>query len=158
MPCKPRKEGVKAKAKESDKRGQQGSRAAGHLRETALLKGKRQLQDHWVCESRNRCTKHSPLKKNLFFYCARGPVSAILYEIMPGKRVVRESGDGIGACVEVESSLKVGEDARGGRYFVAATSLPAGDNIVYGHLMNHVYTFVVGRLLSCFIPFILNFI
>ena len=79
-------------------------------------------------------------------------------EIMPGKRVVRESGDGIGACVEVESSLKVGEDARGGRYFVAATSLPAGDNIVYGHLMNHVYTFVVGRLLSCFIPFILNFI
>ena len=79
-------------------------------------------------------------------------------EIMPGKRGVRESGDGIGACVEVESSLKVGEDAWGGRYFVAATSLPAGDNIVYGHLMNSVYTFVVGRLLSCFIPFILNFI
>ena len=80
-------------------------------------------------------------------------------EIMPGKRGVggRESGDGISACLEVESSLKVGEDARGGRYFVAATSLPAGDNIVYGHLMNSVYTFVVGRLLSCFIPFILNF-
>jgi hypothetical protein len=81
-------------------------------------------------------------------------------EIMPGKRGVggRESGDGIGACVEVESSLNVGEDARGGRYFVAATSLPAGDNILHGHLMNSVYKFVVGRLLSCFIPFILNFV
>ena len=136
---------MKAKAKESDKRGQQGSRAAGHLRETAQRK-------QAVCKTTG-CVNQETGTQNTH-------LSDTADEIMPGKRGVggRESGDGISACLEVESSLKVGEDARGGRYFVAATSLPAGDNIVYGHLMNSVFTFVVGRLLSCFIAFILYFI
>ena len=143
MPCKPRKEGVKAKAKQ----GKRQKRAAG---QQGTFGRRRCSKERGSCKTTG-CVNQETGTQNTH-------LSDTADEIMPGKRVVRESGDGIGACVEVESSLKVGEDARGGRYFVAATSLPAGDNIVYGHLMNHVYTFVVGRLLSCFIPFILNFI